>query len=60
MFTTQTNNTPTQGMYKMIYGSMMQTVGFVYTKAMNPTNTTVVIAGDVTDVSSAKVKTAIK
>ena len=49
-----------QGMNKVIYGHMMQTLGFNYTKAMNPSTTSVVIAGDVKDESSAKVKTAMK
>ena len=44
----------------MVYGHMMQTFGFKYTKAMNPSITSVVIAGDVKDESSAKVKTAMK
>ena len=49
-----------QGMYKVVFGHMVQTFGFTYTKSMNPSITSVVIAGNVKDDSSAKVKTALK
>lgn len=45
-------------MHKIVFGRMMETFGLTYTKNMNPLNTTVVIAGDTTDNSSAKIATA--
>ena len=45
-------------MYKIIIGQLLETMGFNYTKNMDPAATYFVIAGDTTDESSAKVKTA--